>query len=98
MRLQNIRVYSVILLKPIIQRILHDAMLDELRKRDKMQGLLFPNKFNKFNNTGARMLDSIYHMALKLLKNHSFGLKTSSFCDNFKQSYNGRHYVTLLNL
>ena len=23
---------------------------------------LFRNKFNKFNNTGARMLDSIYHM------------------------------------
>ena len=22
--------------------------------------------FNKFNNTGARMLDSIYHMTLKL--------------------------------
>ena len=27
---------------------------------------LFLNKFNKFNNTGARMLDSIYHMTLKL--------------------------------
>ena len=32
-----------------------------------MQGLLsilslFRNKFNKFNNTGAQMLDSIYHM------------------------------------
>ena len=26
----------------------------------------FPNEFNKFNNTGARMLDSIYHMTLKL--------------------------------
>ena len=23
--------------------------------------------FNEFNNTGARMLDSIYHMTLKLL-------------------------------
>ena len=33
---------------------------------DKMRGLpkiiyLFRNEFNKFNNTGARMLDSIYH-------------------------------------
>ena len=42
-------------------------LLKELRKRDKMQGLprilsLFRNEFNKFNNTGARMLDSIYHM------------------------------------
>ena len=25
------------------------------------------NKFNKFNNTRARMLDSIYHMPLRLL-------------------------------
>ena len=33
-------------------------LLDELGKRDKMPGLpsflsLFPNEFNKFNNTGA---------------------------------------------
>ena len=26
------------------------------------------NELIKFNNTGARMLDSIYHMTLKLLK------------------------------
>ena len=25
----------------------------------------FPNEFNKFNNTGARMQGSIYHMTLK---------------------------------
>ena len=36
---------------------------------DKMRGLtsilsLFCNKFNKFNNTGAPMLDSIYQMTL----------------------------------
>ena len=47
-------------------------LLNELRKRDKMQGLpsilsLFRNKFDKFNNTGAQMIDSIYHMTLKLL-------------------------------
>ena len=45
-------------------------LLNELRKRDKMLGKpcilsLFRNFFNKFNNTGALMLDSIYHMALK---------------------------------
>ena len=45
----------------------------ELRKGDKMRGLLsilslFCNRFNKFNNTGARMLDYIYHVTLKLLK------------------------------
>ena len=41
---------------------------------------LFRNKFNEFDNTGARMLDSIYYMALKLLKNRSFGVKASRFC------------------
>ena len=44
-------------------------LLKELRKRDKMRGLpsilsLFCNEFNKFNNTRARMLDSIYHMTI----------------------------------
>ena len=42
-------------------------LLNELGKRDKMLGLpsilsIFRNEFNKFNNTRARMLDSIYHM------------------------------------
>ena len=46
-------------------------LVNELRKRDKMGGLssilsLFRNKFNKFNNIGAQMLDSIYHMTLNL--------------------------------
>ena len=45
-------------------------LLNELGKRDKMRGLsiilsLFRNEFNKFNNTGARVLDSIYHMTFK---------------------------------
>ena len=44
---------------------------NELGKRGKMRGLssilsLFCNEFNKFNNSGARMLDSFYHMTLKL--------------------------------
>ena len=47
-------------------------LLKSLRKRDKMLGKprilsLFPNLFNKFNNTRARMLDSIYHMTLRLI-------------------------------
>ena len=37
---------------------------------------LFLNEFKKFNNTGARMLDYIYHMTLKLLKNHILGAKS----------------------
>ena len=40
---------------------------NELGKRDKIRGLpiilsLFRNEFNKFNNTRARLLDSICHM------------------------------------
>ena len=38
---------------------------------------LFRNEFNKFNNTGARMLDSIYHMTSKILRNCIFGVKTA---------------------
>ena len=45
-------------------------LLNVLRKNDKMQGMpsilsFFCDEFNKFNNTGARMLDSINHMTLK---------------------------------
>ena len=45
-------------------------LLSKSREIDTMRGLpsilsLFSNEFNKFNNTGARMLDSIYHMTLK---------------------------------
>ena len=47
-------------------------LLNGLGKRDKMRGLssilsLFRNELNKFNNTRARMLDSIYHMTLRYL-------------------------------
>ena len=50
-------------------------LLNELGKRDKMCGLpnilsLLRNELIKFKNTGVRMLDSIYHMALELLCNH----------------------------
>ena len=49
-------------------------LLNELGKRDQMRGLpsflsLFCNEFNEFNNTRARMLDSIYHMT-NTLKSH----------------------------
>ena len=47
--------------------------LNKFGKRDKMRGLpsilsLFRNEFNKFNNTGAQMLDFFYHMTLNNLK------------------------------
>ena len=46
-------------------------LLKELGKSDKMRGLpsilsLFRNKFNKFNNTGAWMSDSIYDIKITL--------------------------------
>ena len=54
-------------------------LLNELGKKDQMRGLssilsLFCNKFKKFNNTRARMLDSIYHMTNTL--NLISGVKT----------------------
>ena len=59
-------------------------LLSKLRKRDKMRGLLsilsfFRNEFNKFNNTGALILDSIYHRTLKILKSCIFGMEMSIF-------------------
>ena len=50
-----------------------------------MQGLpsillLFRSDFNKFNNTGAQILDSVYHMTLKLIKNLIWGVKMSRLC------------------
>ena len=55
-------------------------LLKELGKRDKMRGLpsilsLFRNEFNKFNNTRARMLDSISYDIKITLKSH-FAVKT----------------------
>ena len=40
---------------------------------------LFRNEFNKLNNTGAQMLDSIYHMILYYFEIIFFGVKTLGF-------------------
>ena len=45
-------------------------LLNKLGEKDMMRGfaehlIVFPNEFNTFNNTGAWMQDSIYHMTLK---------------------------------
>ena len=45
-------------------------LLNEWWKRDQIRGLpsilpFFRNEFNKFNNTGAQIVDSNYHMTLK---------------------------------
>ena len=60
----------------------HDLLhlVNELRKSNKMRGLpsilsLFQKEFNKFNNTGARMLASIYHTTLELFTNCVFTRK-----------------------
>ena len=68
-------------------------------KEIKMRGLssnlsLFRNEFKKFNNTGALMLDSFYHMTLEILKNCTFGVETLRFSLYCTQCYNGRHYVS----
>ena len=56
-------------------------LLNQLGKRDKMRGLprvlsLFCKKFNKFNNTRARMLEFIDYMTLRLLLNLISAVKT----------------------
>ena len=72
-------------------------LLNELGKRDKMRGLpsilsLFRNEFNKFNNTRARMLDSIYHMT-NTLKSH-FWRKNVIILSLCTQRCYGRHNVS----
>ena len=51
------------------------VLLNLVGEKDQMR--FFPNEFNKFNNTGARIKNSIYHMTLK---SHCFSdccIKTS---------------------
>ena len=47
---------------------------------------LFRNEFNIFNNTGAQMLASIYHMTLKLFWNH---VRVLQYACSLK-----RHFIT----
>ena len=63
-------------------------LLNKLRKRDKMRGLLsilsfVCNKFNKFNNKGAWMLDSIF----------SYDIENVKILSSFMQRFNGYHYL-----
>ena len=66
-------------------------LLNELGKRDKMQGLpsilsLFRNEFNKFNKTRARMLDSINHMTLRIMLKSHFWRKKRYYVINIYAS------------
>ena len=59
-------------------------LLNDLRKKDKFAAcqtfyLFFATSLIKFNNTGALMLDSIYHVVFKLIKNRVFGVKREDF-------------------
>ena len=77
-------------------------LLNKLRKKDKMRSLsiilsLFRNAFNKFNNTRAQMLDSIYHMPYFFFSKSRFLSENVKILPSFMQRYNGRHYATLLN-
>ena len=70
---------------------------NELGKRDKMRGLpsilsLFRNEFNKFNNTRARMLDSIYHIT-NTLKSDFWGKNATILSLRTQRCY-GRHNVS----
>ena len=73
-------------------------LLNELGKRDKMRGLLsvlslfFRDEFNKFNNTRARMLDSIYHMTNTLKSD--FWRKNVIIVSLCTQRCYGRHNVS----
>ena len=72
-------------------------LLNELGKRDQMRGLpsilsLFRNEFNKFNNTRAQMLDSIYQMTNNL-KSH-FWRKNIMILSSYMQHCYGRHNVS----
>ena len=73
-------------------------LLNESGKRDKMRGLpnilsLFRNEFNKFNNTRARMLDSIYHIT-NTLKSHFWRIKNVIILSSCTQRCYGRHNVS----
>ena len=76
-------------------------LLNELAKRDKMRGLpsilsLFRDEFNKFNNTRARMLDSIYHMTNTLKS--QFCRKNVIILTVYTQRCYGRHNVSRISI
>ena len=52
---------------------------------------LFCNKFNKFNNTRARMLGSIYHMTFKFTLKSHFCHKNVIILSLCTQRCYGRH-------
>ena len=51
------------------------------------------HKVNKFYNTGAQMLDSIYQVPLKNFCNYVFPVKKSRFC-HINMMCCGHHFVS----
>ena len=75
-------------------------LLNELRKSNKMQGLpsilsFFRKVFNIFKNTGAPMIDSIYHMTLNYFEITLLGVKIIGFCRTYTRRCYGHHFITL---
>ena len=77
-------------------------LLNELRERDKMRDLpiifsRFRNDLDKFNNTGARVTDSIYHIQWKVLLITHFWREDAIFL-SFTQRFNGCNCIMLQTL
>ena len=67
-------------------------LLNELGKTIRCEAVpsilaVFLNEFNKFNKTGARMQDSIYHMALHSHFIRKFALKCHDFALRKREVY-----------
>ena len=62
---------------------------NEMRKRNKC-------KFDKFNNTGAQMLDSIYHRTFELLKITFFACKRLYFASFTTKSVNHQWFIDFI--
>ena len=72
-------------------------LINELGKKIRCEAflLVFPNEFNKFSNTGARMQDFIYHMTLKLHFISKHRTKRSRFWLKKTRRFYGRQRITL---
>ena len=75
-------------------------LLNKLGKKIRYEALLsilsvFHNKFDKFNNIGARMQDSIYQLTLKSHFISKFALKGRDFAIRKCDVFYGRQRITL---
>ena len=59
---------------------------------------LFRNEFNKFNNTGGTNVRSFLSYGMKITLKSHFWSEHVKISRCFTQRFNGRNYVTILNL